>query len=132
MCYIEFTNWALNTIRSQIYWVSDNKITQPQYILVMKVFSANYQLSENQLFSGAYQITATAVSFLGIKYTDTLMKFRDVTTGTFLVQPLRRTQGLIETSGSMVIFDENQAVSDISKYEFLYPTYAKIINFLVI
>ena len=90
MCYIEFTNWALNTIRSQIYWVSDNKITQPQYILVMKVFSANYQLSENQLFSGAYQITATAVSFLGIKYTDTLMKFRDVTTGTFLVQPLRR------------------------------------------
>ena len=119
MCYIEFTNWALNTIRSQIYWVSDNKITQPQYILVMKVFSANYQLSENQLFSGAYQITATAVSFLGIKYTDTLMKFRDVTTGTFLVQPLRRTQGLIETSGSMVIFDENQAVSDINKYEFL-------------
>ena len=132
MCYIEFTNWALNTIRSQIYWVSDNKITQPQYILVMKVFSANYQLSENQLFSGAYQITATAVSFLGIKYTDTLMKFRDVTTGTFLVQPLRRTQGLIETSGSMVIFDENQAVSDINKYKFLYPIYAIIINFLVI
>ena len=32
----------------------------------------------------------------------------------------------------MVIFDENQAVSDIYKYEFLYPTYAKIINFLVI
>ena len=60
------------------------------------------------------------------------MKFRDVTTGTFLVQPLRRTQGLIETSGSMVIFDENQAVSDINKYEFLYPIYAKIINFLVI
>ena len=47
------------------------------------------------------------------------MKFRDVTTGTFLVQPLRRTQGLIETSGSMVIFDENQAVSDINKYKFL-------------
>ena len=42
------------------------------------------------------------------------------------------TQSLIETLGSMVIFDENQAVSDISKYEFLYPTYAKIINFLVI
>ena len=32
----------------------------------------------------------------------------------------------------MVIFDENQAVSDIDKYEFLYPIYAKIINFLVI
>ena len=32
----------------------------------------------------------------------------------------------------MVIFDENQAVSDINKYEFLYPIYAKIINFLVI
>ena len=30
-----------------------------------------------------------------------------------------RTQGLIETLGSMVIFDENQAVSDINKYEFL-------------
>ena len=41
-------------------------------------------------------------------------------------------QGLIETLGSMVIFDENQAVSDIDKYEFLYPIYAKIINFLVI
>ena len=32
----------------------------------------------------------------------------------------------------MVIFDDNQAVSDIKKYEFLYPIYAKIINFLVI
>jgi hypothetical protein len=32
----------------------------------------------------------------------------------------------------MVIFDENQDVSDINKYEFLYPIYAKIINFLVI
>ena len=42
------------------------------------------------------------------------------------------TQGLIETLGSMVIFDENQAVFDIDKYEFLYPIYAKIINFLVI
>ena len=42
------------------------------------------------------------------------------------------TQGLIEILGSMVIFDENQAVSDINKYEFLYPIYAKIINFLVI
>ena len=29
------------------------------------------------------------------------------------------TQGLIETLGSMVIFDENQGVSDLSKYEFL-------------
>ena len=29
------------------------------------------------------------------------------------------TQSLIETLGSMVIFDENQAVSDINKYEFL-------------
>jgi hypothetical protein len=42
------------------------------------------------------------------------------------------TQGLIETLGSMVIFDENQAVSDINKYEFLYQIYVKIINFLVI
>jgi hypothetical protein len=42
------------------------------------------------------------------------------------------TQGLIEILGSMVIFDENQAVSDINKYEFLCPIYAKIINFLVI
>ena len=42
------------------------------------------------------------------------------------------TQGLIETLGSMVIFDENQAVSDVNKYKFLYPIYAKIINFLVI
>ena len=32
----------------------------------------------------------------------------------------------------MVIFDENQAVFDINKYEFLYPIYAKIINILVI
>ena len=46
--------------------------------------------------------------------------------------PLQDTQGLIETLGSMVIFDENQAVSDINKYKFLYPIYAKVINFLVI
>ena len=32
----------------------------------------------------------------------------------------------------MVIFDENQAVFDINKYEFLYPIYAKIINILAI
>ena len=32
----------------------------------------------------------------------------------------------------MLIFDENKAVSDINKYEFLYPIYAIIINFLVI
>ena len=32
----------------------------------------------------------------------------------------------------MVIFDENQAVSDINKYEFHYPIYVKLINFLVI
>ena len=32
----------------------------------------------------------------------------------------------------MVIFDENEAVFDINKYEFLYPIYAKVINFLVI
>ena len=32
----------------------------------------------------------------------------------------------------MVIFDENQAVFDINKYEFLYPIYAKIIVILVI
>ena len=42
------------------------------------------------------------------------------------------TQGLIETLGSMVIFDENQAVSDINKYEFLSTIYVKIVNFLVI
>ena len=35
------------------------------------------------------------------------------------------TQGLIQTLGSMVIFDENQGVSDLSKY-------VKIIKFLVI
>ena len=32
----------------------------------------------------------------------------------------------------MVIFDKNQTVSDIDKYEFLYQINAKIINFLVI
>ena len=32
----------------------------------------------------------------------------------------------------MVIFDENQAVSDINKYEFLNTMYVKIVNFLVI
>ena len=42
------------------------------------------------------------------------------------------TQGLIETFGSMVIFDENQGVTDLSKYEFHYPIYVKIIKFLVI
>ena len=42
------------------------------------------------------------------------------------------TQGLIETLGSMVIFDENQAVSDINKYEFLNTIYGQIVNFLVI
>ena len=42
------------------------------------------------------------------------------------------TQGLIQTLGSMVIFDENQGVSDLSKYEFLCPIYVKIIKFLVI
>ena len=42
------------------------------------------------------------------------------------------TQGLIKTLGSMVIFDENQGVSDLSKYEFLCPIYVKIIKFLVI
>ena len=46
--------------------------------------------------------------------------------------PHRGTQGLIETLGSMVIFDENQAVSDINKYEFFNTIYAKIVNFLVI
>ena len=44
----------------------------------------------------------------------------------------RRTQGLIEILGFMVIFDENQGVSDLSKYEFLCPIYVKIIKFLVI
>ena len=42
------------------------------------------------------------------------------------------TQGLIETFGSMVIFDENQGVSDLSKYEFHCSIYVKIIKFLVI
>ena len=42
------------------------------------------------------------------------------------------TQGLIETLGSMVIFDENQAVSDINKYEFINTIYVQIVNFLVI
>ena len=42
------------------------------------------------------------------------------------------TQGLIETLGSMVIFDGNQAVSDINKYEFLNTIYVQIVNFLVI
>ena len=32
----------------------------------------------------------------------------------------------------MVIFDENQAVSDINKYEFLDTMHGKIVNFLVI
>ena len=32
----------------------------------------------------------------------------------------------------MMIFDENQGVSDLSKYEFLCPIYVKIIKFLVI
>ena len=50
---------------------------------------------------------------------------------TFIFDP-QCTQSLIETLVSMVIFDENQAVFDINKYEFLYPIYAKIINFLVI
>ena len=45
---------------------------------------------------------------------------------------LRCTQGLIEILGFMVIFDENQGVSDLSKYEFLCPIYVKIIKFLVI
>ena len=47
-------------------------------------------------------------------------------------QRRRGTQGLIETLGSMVIFDENQAVSDINKYEFLNTIYVKIVNLLVI
>ena len=37
------------------------------------------------------------------------------------VDILHSTQGLIETLGSMVIFDENRAVSYINKYKFLYP-----------
>ena len=45
---------------------------------------------------------------------------------------LPRTQGLIEILGFMVIFDENQGVSDLSKYEFLCPIHVKIIKFLVI
>ena len=46
--------------------------------------------------------------------------------------PSRPTQGLIEILGFMVIFDENQGLSDLSKYEFLCPIYVKIIKFLVI
>ena len=42
------------------------------------------------------------------------------------------TQGLIKTLGSMVIFDENQGVSDLIKHEFHRPIYIKIIKFLVI
>ena len=42
------------------------------------------------------------------------------------------TQGLIETLGSMVFFDENQAVSDIKKYEFISTIYVQIVNFLVV
>ncbi len=42
------------------------------------------------------------------------------------------TQGLIETLGYMEIFNENQGVSDLSKYEFLCPIHVKIIKFLVI
>ena len=47
-------------------------------------------------------------------------------------EAIRCTQGLIEILGFMVIFDENQGVSDLSKYEFLCPVYVKIIKFLVI
>ena len=32
----------------------------------------------------------------------------------------------------MVIFDENEAVFDINKYEFLYPIYVKIMKFIII
>ena len=42
------------------------------------------------------------------------------------------TQGLIKTLGSMVIFDENKGVSDLSKYEFLCQICVKLIKFLVI
>ena len=35
--------------------------------------------------------------------------------------PCQSTQGLIKTMGSMVIFDENQGVSNLSKFEFLCP-----------
>ena len=42
------------------------------------------------------------------------------------------TQGLIEILGFMVIFDENQGVSHLSKCEFHWTIYAKIIKFLVI
>ena len=50
----------------------------------------------------------------------------------FLKESDLYTQGLIETLGLMVIFDENQGVSDLSKYEFLCPIYVKFIKFLVI
>ena len=43
---LEFTNWAVNPTRSLTYQVSNNKVTQPLYILVAKVYNANYQLSE--------------------------------------------------------------------------------------
>ena len=48
-----------------------------------------------------------------------LVKKGSYTTGAqSTLRSYRGTQGLIETLGSMVIFDENQAISDINKYEF--------------
>ena len=55
-----------------------------------------------------------------------------IKTWIFLSQLHHTAQGLIETLASMVIFDENQAVSDINKYEFLNTIYVQIVNFLVI
>ena len=66
--------------------------------------------------------------------TSTDVSTDDTTQGStlHLLLPQQRTQGLIKTLGSMVIFDENQGVSDLSKYEFLCPIHVKIIKFLVI
>ena len=50
----------------------------------------------------------------------------------YFAMACRLTQGLIQTLGSMVIFDENQAVFESNKYEFLNTIYVKTVNFLVI
>ena len=39
---------------------------------------------------------------------------------------------LIEILDSIVIFHENSVVSGLTKYEFLYPIYVKIIRLIVI
>ena len=76
------------------------------------------------------------VDFFGQESRITTQKYSDDETGGagdhWPPYSNRGTQGLIEILGFMVIFDENQGVSDLSKYEFLCPIYVKIIKFLVI